>query len=97
MVDLVTYGGMSAAIVYMLVAIGSINSRRRDRNITRPFRMPLFPLPPVIVVCFLLIAIGSQETGNQIVVGTFVLVALVYYFGYIRPRDLREERERNAK
>ena len=97
MVDLVTYGGMSAAIVYMLVALGSINSRRRDPGITRPFRMPLFPLPPLFVVCFLLIAIGSQETSNQIVVGTFVLVALVYYFGYIRPRDLREEREKNAK
>ncbi len=93
MVDLVTYGGMSAAIVYMLVAIGSINSRRRYPHMTRPFRMPLFPLPPVIVVIFLLIAIASQETDNQIVVGTFVLVALVYYFAYIRPRDLKEERK----
>ena len=97
MVDLVTYGGMSAAIVYMLVAIGSINSRKRDPGITRPFRMPLFPLPPVLVIGFLAMAIASQETAHQMVVGTFVLVALVYYFGFIRPRDLKEEKENNAK
>ena len=97
MVDLVTYGGMSAAIVYMLVAFGSINSRRRDPGITRPFRMPLFPLPPILVIAFLIMAIASQETGNQLVVGTFVLVALIYYFGYIRPRDLREEKEKHVE
>ena len=97
MVDLVTYGGMSAAIVYMLVAFGSINSRRRDPGITRPFRMPFFPLPPVLVICFLIMAIASQETGNQLVVGTFVLVALIYYFGYIRPRDIREEKQKNVE
>ena len=97
MVDLVTYGGMSAAIVYMLVAIGSLNSRRRDPGITRPFRMPLFPLPPILVIAFLIMAIASQETGNQLVVGSFVLGALIYYFGYIRPRDLKEEKKSNAE
>ena len=59
--------------------------------------MPLFPLPPVLVIGFLAMAIASQETAHQMVVGTFVLVALVYYFGFIRPRDLKEEKENNAK
>lgn len=90
MVDLVTYGGMSAAIVYMLVAIGSINSRRKNPGITRPFRMPLFPLPPILVTGFLIVAIASQESSNQVVVGSFVTFALLYYFFYIRPRDKRE-------
>ena len=91
MVDLVTYGGMSAAIVYMLVAIGSINSRRREPRLTRPFRMPFFPLPPILVTLFLIVAIGSQETGNQLVVGSFVTFALLYYYLYIRPRDKKED------
>lgn len=93
MVDLVTYGGMSAAIVYMLVAIGSINSRIKNPGLTRPFRMPFFPIPPILVTLFLLVAIGSQETNNQLVVGSFVGFALLYYFLYIRPRDIREGRE----
>ncbi len=97
MVDLVTYGGMSAAVVYMLVAIGSINSRRKDPGITRPFRMPLFPLPPILVTCFLIVAILSQETSNQLVVGSFIAFALLYYFFYIRPRDKREEQENASK
>lgn len=96
MVDLVTYGGMSAAIVYMLVAIGSINSRRKEPNLTRPFRMPLFPIPPILVTGFLCVAIGSQETGNQIVVGSFVAFALLYYYLYIRPRDKREEEQNGS-
>ena len=96
MVDLVTYGGMSAAIVYLLVVIGSINSRRKDPGITRPFRMPLFPLPPVLVTLFLCVAIGSQETSNQLVVGSFVAFALLYYFLYIRPRDKREEKHNDG-
>lgn len=90
MVDLVIYGGMTAAVVYMLVALGSINSRRKDPKITRPFRMPLFPLPPIIVILFLFVAIGSQETSNQLVVGSFIGFAFLYYFLYIRPRDKKE-------
>ena len=97
MVDLVNYGGLSAAIVYMLVAIGSVNSRYREPHITRPFRMPFFPITPLLVIAFLLMAIVSQDTAHQIVVGTFVLGSLLYYFGYIRPRDLKEEKESNAK
>ncbi len=93
LVDLVTYGGMSAAIVYMLVSIGFINSRRKFPKMTRPFRMPLFPIPPILVICFLFIAIGSQETNHQLVVGSFVVAALLYYFLYIRPRDIREGRK----
>jgi amino acid transporter len=91
MVELVTYGSMTAATVYLLIALGSINSRRKDPHITRPFRMPLYPLPPIIVSCFLVTAIYSQELENIIVVGSFVGVSLLYYFFYIKPRDEKEK------
>ncbi len=92
LVELVTYGGMTAATVYLLIAIGSINSRRKDPHITRPFRMPLYPLPPIIVISFLVVAIGSQEVQSMIVVGSFIGVALLYYFLYIKPRDEKERK-----
>jgi len=86
LVSLIIYGGITAATVYLLIAIGSINSRRKDPHITRPFRMPLFPLPPIIVILFLVIAITSQDTKSILTVGGFIGFALIYYFAYIRPK-----------
>ena len=92
LIQLVIYGGCAAATVYLLVAIGSINSRRKDTKITRPFRMPLFPLPPIIVIVFLVIAIASQTPDVLLAVGIFIILSLIYYYAYIGPRDKKEAR-----
>jgi hypothetical protein len=55
--------------------------------------MPLFPLPSILVIGFLTVAIGSQTTQDLLIVGGLLVLALVYYFAYIRPRDIREERK----
>lgn len=90
LVMLVTFGGMAAAIVYLLIAIGSINSRIKSPHITRPFKMPLFPIPSIIVILFLVVAITSQAPKDLMIVGGFVVAALLYYFLYIKPRDCKE-------
>jgi amino acid transporter len=77
--------------VYLLVAIGSIISRR-NKDITRPFRMPLFPIPPIIVIVLLLIALGSQTWDVLVAVSVLILLSLVYYYAYIKPRDAKEAR-----
>ncbi len=91
LVALVIYGGITAATVYLLVAIGAINSRLKNPEITRPFRMPLFPLPPIVVCIFLIVAISSQALKDLLVVGGLIGVALIYYFVYIRNRDKKGE------
>lgn len=93
LIQLVIYGGLAAATVYLLVAIGAINSRRKEKDITRPFKMPLFPLPPIIVIVFLTIAIYNQTPDVLLAVGIFILISLAYYFLYIRPRDAREAKK----
>jgi amino acid transporter len=92
LVQLVIWGGAAAATVYVLVAIGSINSRIKAKTITRPFRMPLFPLPPIIVILFLAIAISSQTPDVLAAVGILILISLIYYFLYVRRRDKKEGR-----
>ena len=87
LIQLVIYGGAAAAVVYLLVAVGSLNSRRQDKDIVRPFRMPLFPIPPIIVIIFLSIALYSQTPDVLIAVGIYILLSLVYYFAYVQPRD----------
>ncbi len=92
LIQLVIWGGAAAATVYLIVAIGALNSRRMDKNITRPFKMPLFPLPPIVVIVLLTIALYSQTPDVLLAVGILILISLVYYYAYIRPRDAKEER-----
>ena len=91
-VSLITFGGMAAATVYLLIAIGSINSRIKDKLAARPFKMPLFPLPSIIVIIFLVVAIVSQTPTDLAIVGGLLVIALIYYFAYIRPRDKKEQK-----
>lgn len=96
LVTMITFGGMSAAVVYLLIAIGSIRSRIKEKDITRPFKMPLFPIPSVIVIIFLCVAIGSQTPQDLMIVGIILALAMIYYFTYYRPREIRERKAKEA-
>lgn len=96
LVTMITFGGMSAAVVYLLIAIGSIRSRIKEKDIERPFKMPLFPLPSIIVIVFLCVAICSQTPTDLMIVGGIVVLAMLYYFAYYRPREIRENKEKEA-
>ena len=95
-VTMITFGGMSAAVVYLLIAIGSIRSRLKEKTLTRPFKMPLFPLPPILVIGFLCIAIASQTPQDLLIVGIILACALLYYLLYYRPREKRENIEKEV-
>lgn len=92
LINLVTFGSILIATVYLLIAIGAIVSRVKNPEIPRPFKMPLFPLPPIVVIVGLVVAISSQSLQDMVTAGIFYLVAFVYYFLYIRPRTKRESR-----
>lgn len=96
-VTMITFGGMSAAVVYLLIAIGSIRSRIKDKDITRPFKMPLFPIPSIVVIVFLCIAIGSQTPSDLMIVGIILAAAMLYYLLYYRPREKRENEKKESE
>ena len=89
-VTMITFGGMSAAVVYLLIAIGSIRSRMVEKDLARPFKMPLFPIPSIVVICFLCVAIASQTPSDLMIVGLILAIAMLYYLAYYRPREKRE-------
>ena len=93
-VSVITFGALLAAVVYLLVAIGSIFSRQKNKDITRPFKMPLYPLPPILVSAILIVAIVNQEITDIVIVSVILALALIYYFSFYRPRKLREEKEK---
>lgn len=96
LVTMITFGGMSAAVVYLLIAIGSIRSRIKEKDLERPFKMPLFPIPSIVVIVFLCVAIGSQTPQDLMIVGGIVVLAMLYYFAYYRPREIRENKAKEA-
>ncbi len=92
LVALVTFGAILFATMYMLTAISLIISRIKEPDMIRPFRIPLFPVIPIIVILGLIIAIMAQPVKDILTAAGFYAIALIYYFAYIRPRDMKKER-----
>ncbi len=58
---LIIFSGTIIAAVYFCIGLAAIWSRISQRDEPRPYRMPLWPLPPIIVVVFTGIALVLQE------------------------------------
>jgi APA family basic amino acid/polyamine antiporter len=69
---------------FALVNIAVIYLRRNRPELTRSFRVPLFPLTPILgaVMCgYLMLNLGAE---TWVVFGLWMLVGLAVYFGYGR-------------
>jgi amino acid transporter len=90
LVTTVTFTAVLIIVMYALIAVAALVSRYRDRGAERPSRMPLWPLPPLITLAGVIVAL-TQQSGRDIwiVLGLFAL-GLVYYYAYLhRARDER--------
>ncbi len=83
LVAAVTFTAVLIILLYGLIAIAALVSRVRDRDATRPSRMPLWPLPPVLVLVGVVVAM-TQQTGRDILI-VVILFALgaIYYYAYL--------------
>ncbi|QND64530.1 APC family permease [Mesorhizobium loti] len=70
---LIIFSGTMITAVYFCVGLAAFWSRIKDRTSPRPFRMPLWPLPAIIVTVFTGFALWQQET--QYLIGEGVVVA----------------------
>ncbi|CAM4340770.1 putative amino acid permease YhdG [Mycobacterium basiliense] len=76
---LITFTGVVIAIVYLLVAVSAIVCRMRDRDVARPFRMPLWPLPPVLAIAGIVVTLGTQQVRDLAIGASLVTAAAVGY------------------
>jgi amino acid transporter len=90
--ELITFTGVVIVIVYVLVAISALVCRIRDKGLSRAFRMPLWPLPPVIAVAGVVIALTQQSGRDLLIAFGLALVALVAYFAVRRRLPERLDR-----
>lgn len=78
--------GTVIALEMILIALSSIVNRIRFPRLRRPYRMPLWPLAPVVGIALCGIVLWEQTTKDLLVAGSIVVASLVYYHAYLRPR-----------
>ncbi len=83
---LTTWVGAVLAIEFILVALSAIVGRVRQPNQDRPYRMPLWPIAPVVAIVMSIGVLTQQEPSDLAVAGGLVLIAVLYYVFYLRPR-----------
>ena len=82
--ELITFTSVIIATVYALIAISSIVSRRRAATAERPFRMPLWPVPPVIALIGIVVAVRYQRFSDVAITAVVVAAAILYWLAYGR-------------
>ena len=89
LITVVTFTAVLIVVLYGLIAISALVSRVRQKNLERPSRMPLWPVPPVIALAGVVVALTKQKGSDLwLCVGIFA-AALIYYFLFLRPRSDR--------
>lgn len=86
LVAVVTFVSVLTITLYVFVAVAAIVHRVRERGVDRPFRMPLWPLPPVIAIVGAGIALSQQAPHDLLIVAILFALGLLYFAFYLRPR-----------
>jgi amino acid transporter len=86
LVTVVTFTAVLIVVLYGLIAISALVSRVRQRNLPRPSRMPLWPVPPILALAGVVLALTQQKHSDLIIAACIFAAALVYYFAFVRPR-----------
>ena len=81
--NLITFTGVVIVVIYLLVAVSAIVSRVRAKEAERSFRMPIWPLPPVIAIVGVAIAL-SQQARRDLIITAIILAASAAYYGLRR-------------
>jgi amino acid transporter len=71
---LIIFSGTVIAAVYFCIGLAALRSRRSLPDEPRPFRMPFWPITPLIVVLFTGVALATQ--GKPYLVAEVVLIVL---------------------
>ncbi|MED1205440.1 APC family permease [Heyndrickxia acidicola] len=88
--SLITFTGVIIVTIYLLIAISAIVSRFRSEA-NRPFTMPIWPLPPIIAIIGVIIALTQQAAGDIIKTGVVIIAGIIYWLAYLRTKELKKQ------
>jgi amino acid transporter len=89
LLSVVTFTAVLIIILYALIAISALVSRVRQKELERPYRMPLWPLPPLIALIGVGLAISQQKGSDLIICAAIFVAGAIYYLAFLRPRQDR--------
>lgn len=86
---LITATGASVVAIYLAVALAALRLRRPGARTSAGYRMPLWPLPPIVVIAmmaYVTYQLAVSALSQLIVAAATIVVGIVYYYGFIHPR-----------
>lgn len=75
--NLITFTGVIIVTIYLLVAVSALVARVRERRSSGVFRMPLWPVPAVVAIGGVVLALSQQSKGDLIITAVIVVVGVV--------------------
>ena len=82
----VTFASLTVVVTFALIALSALASRLRQPSLDRPYRMPLWPLPPVVALVGVTVTVVLQTSRDLTIVAAILVAGVVYDAVYLRPR-----------
>jgi amino acid transporter len=89
LIAVVTFTAVLLIVLYGLICISALVSRFTQKDLPRPWKMPLWPAPPIIGLVGVAIALTQQKINDLLLVAGIFVAGLIYYFLFIQPRGDR--------
>ncbi|HEY1706590.1 MAG TPA: APC family permease [Trebonia sp.] len=80
----VTFTGVLVTIVYIVVALAAVASRWRKIPGEREYRMPIWPLAPLLALAATVYVMTLQTGANLLITGWILLGSLIYFAAFLR-------------
>ncbi len=84
---LLGFTGVVVAVIYLLLGCAALTARRARHRDTPAWRMPLWPVVPLVTIGVLAYSLTQQSPRDLLITGAVLLVGVAYWFGYLRPRS----------
>jgi amino acid transporter len=82
----VTFASLTVVVTFALIALSALVSRLRQPQLARPYRMPLWPLPPVVALAGVAVTVLLQTGRDLAIVAAILAAGVLYDVAYLRPR-----------
>jgi amino acid transporter len=89
LIAVVTFTAVLLIVLYGLICISALVSRFTQKHLPRPWKMPLWPAPPIIGLVGVAIALTQQKINDLLLVAAIFVAGLIYYYAFIRPNGDR--------
>jgi amino acid transporter len=82
----VTFASLTVVMTFALIAVSALASRLRQPGLARPYRMPLWPLTPVVALAGVAVTVSLQTGRDLAIVAGILAAGLAYESLYLRLR-----------